>query len=643
MLKLRLYKVRALTAVSGALLLSGLSGCASSQSTDESRSELARQAAFVETPELRAPASNTSASKAPPSSSPQASATELDPQVMYEVMLAEWMVLKGAQSQAFSILYPLAQQTRDPGLAQRVFQLSMATYDLEAIQAATDLWRKVAPESEVAWKATYLMSVRQGSLKKAQQDWRAYRQHSQQSLDQDLLQGALRIIQTTPADAALPFLKWWVADTQQHALALYGYGLGLLQFGQPQLAITKLEQALKRMEKRLSQQDPAWPALLNQRLAKADAASQASDSKTNPWLLDVYRQANIRLAEAFLQAQQPRDGLDALADYIESFPKDWAMQERYARLEVNAGFLNQAEQRYQSVVSHRPDVMQTRLALALLQMERGDVQAAWQQLEVLESEKNFVDAAQYYKGRIAQSKGRLDQAQQFYQAVTDARYALEARLHLAEIVYQNQGLQAALNQLAPLDPKAPEDQVKVLRAQAMFYRQAGQTSVALEKIEAALALAPDNIELMMSQARLYYGLKRFEAYERTLKQALEVAPNHPELLNALGYFYVEQGQALAQATQLLDKAIDLAPGRYHILDSRGWLAYKLGHYEQAQTYLRQALSLQLDPEVLAHLIEVLWQSGEVQAAKALWQKHQAAFPEHTPLQTLLSRLQNEAR
>jgi tetratricopeptide (TPR) repeat protein len=620
------------------LVLGGLSGCAG-MTSQEREAALKRSAEFAPAPTLTDPSTGVASGQTdegqarPPRNTKPSSATKLDPQVMYEVLLGEMLALKGAQNEAFSILFPLAQQTRDPGLAERAFQLSMATFDLEAIQAATDLWRDVSPESSVAWKASYLMAVREGDQTRAREHWQRYRAVSEQSLDEDLVQAAMRLRQTAPGEAALEFMQWLLQAHLDRATAQYGMGLILHAYQQYDQAIRFFKQAAGGLEVMLSEVTPGWPAALRKQLQGAE-----DDAFAQPWLLKIYRQARLLLAESYLGAQQAQSGLDALADYVKTYPDDWAMQERYARLEVKAGYYRQAEQRYQAVVNHRPQSHQTRLALALLRMEQGDYAGAMDPLKTLEGVEGFESAARYYLGRIAQQAGQLAQARTYYQLVLESEYELDARLHLAELAFEQKGLAATLATLAELSPEATDDQVKVLRAKALFYRKAGELDEAITVYQQAIELAPDNVSLYLQQAMLAFELNRFEAYEQTLTRALAQAPDHAELLNALGYFYVEQDRELEKATELLDRAVALAPGQYHILDSRGWLAYKKGALNEAERYLRKALSMQMDPEVLAHLIEVLWANGHTDEARALWQKHQATFPDHAPLQKLIRRL-----
>jgi len=140
------------------------------------------------------------------------------------------------------------------------------------------------------------------------------------------------------------------------------------------------------------------------------------------------------------------------------------------------------------------------------------------------------------------------------------------------------------------------------------------------------------------QAMLFYDLSLFEQYEANLKQALDIDGDDVEILNALGYFYAEQKRELAYAQQLLEKALLLAPNRYYILDSRGWLAYQQGRYQEAESYLRQAFKLQVDEEVLVHLIQTLWKMERFKEAKKLWVDYKDQFPQNEVLQSLIINL-----
>jgi len=244
-------------------------------------------------------------------------------------------------------------------------------------------------------------------------------------------------------------------------------------------------------------------------------------------------------------------------------------------------------------------------------------------------------------GLSEQEQGNLDAAKVYFKQVHGPDYLVDAQLHLAEIEYAENGLNDTLALLEKVKPKNNKEQVKLYRAKAIFYGLSDNKSEAVEMYYKAIELSNKQINLYLSQAVLLYDLERFEEYETNLKYALSLDDSDVDALNALGYFYVEQERNYDEAKDMLDKALQLSPNVYYVLDSRGWLAFKIGQYDEAEAYLSKALGIQMDAEVLMHLIETKWALNKHEDARGLWQANHAKFPDNKSLQNILLRLQSE--
>ncbi|OZB34106.1 MAG: hypothetical protein B7X47_01720 [Ferrovum sp. 34-44-207] len=99
----------------------------------------------------------------------------------------------------------------------------------------------------------------------------------------------------------------------------------------------------------------------------------------------------------------------------------------------------------------------------------------------------------------------------------------------------------------------------------------------------------------------------------------------------------ERGVRLDEAKRLIEKALTITPNDPFILDSLGWVDYRLGNNTDALYALKQAYTLQEDPEIAAHLGEVLWQSGNPEEARKLWQKSLADHPNNDVLKETIHR------
>ena len=114
-------------------------------------------------------------------------------------------------------------------------------------------------------------------------------------------------------------------------------------------------------------------------------------------------------------------------------------------------------------------------------------------------------------------------------------------------------------------------------------------------------------------------IDRFDILESDLMSIIENDPNNATALNALGYTLADRGERLEEAYNYIKRAYELSPGDFYILDSMGWILYRLGRLDEAVDFLQMALNLRNDPEVAAHLGEVHWVMGNKQAAKIVWE------------------------
>lgn len=576
----------------GVSMLSGVGGCASlKQQADQSEP--------------------SSESESPAAISVIASESGDQGQLLFQVLAAEVMVGKGLVGDAFNTLYPLAQKTRDPELAQRVFELSMGTYDEHNIDLATQLWLEVEPQKPTPWRAAYLMSLRQGNWQLAFEQWQRYREVSESSLQDDLLSAAQRVVRAAQPQAGLAFFKKVAEQYPKEWQASYGLGFLAAHYQQPNLAIEYLEKALSQLDQEKD-------------------VEQKKLQRTQIYQL---------LSKVYLLLDSPEVGLKKLAVYLKEHPQDWLVQERMARLEVRAERYQQAEQRYDKILKANPDATTSRLSLALLQMELNELGSAEQNLNQIVSQPAYESVGYYYLGVLNQGKGELQKSLDYFELVKVAPYQVDAQLHRAEILFSLQGLKSALNAVDEIELGSDEVKLKVFRAKAIFYRASNRLENAIEMNQQAIQLAPDSVELLLSQSILFYDTQRFEEYVQTLKRVLELNPNELDALNALGYYYAEQGIELDEAEILLKRALKLAPDSYYILDSIGWLSYQKKAYAEAEAYLRKALARRLDEEVVMHLVATLWKQNKTDQAMQLWTKYKEHFANDSRYQSLIKRLQ----
>lgn len=533
----------------------------------------------------------------------------LDSTTMFEILAAEMMVQKGQVANAFNILYPLAEKTKDRGLAKRVFEVSMATYNAVYIEKATVLWREISPESSIAWRASFLLSLRSNQLEQSLEQWQIYHKLSDDGLDLDLISSAAKVAASVPKKTGLPFFTRLSQKYNQAWSAYYALGMVSTAYQDPVVGIPAIEKALALIPK--SEKKASLSVLYN------------------------------LLSKLYLMNGNPEKGIEALASYAESHPNDLLLQERMARLEVQAKRYDAAEHRYQTIIDIEPEAYTSLLSLGLIQLERKNYELAEKNLLAVSKVKAYHSVGSYYLGILYQESDRYDLAISTFKKVKSASYYVDAQLHLAEIYFAQNKSDQSFAILDAMQLTQAADQIKVLRAKAIFNSAQDKYLPAVELYQQVLKLEPDNVEVLKAQSLLLYKLKQYIQYESNLLKVLKLDDNDVDVLNALGYFYVEQNMKLDQAFMLLNRALEIDPKSYYILDSMGWYYFQVKDYGQALTYLNKAFSVEEDDEVLIHLITTYWHNKEVNRAKLLWQKYHKKFLQNDRVQNLINELRSE--
>jgi tetratricopeptide (TPR) repeat protein len=181
----------------------------------------------------------------------------------------------------------------------------------------------------------------------------------------------------------------------------------------------------------------------------------------------------------------------------------------------------------------------------------------------------------------------------------------------------------------------------LMEAELLLQNQRLDEGMAL--LQEALSTHPEQPNLLYLRSLVSEKLGRFELMEADLRIIIAQDPDNAVALNALGYVLANRGEQLTEARELIQRALAAKPDDPAILDSLGWVEYRLGNLDQAQKLLQRAYEKFPDPEVAAHLGEVLWMRGLRQQAKTVWQQSLEQHPDSAPLLETLQRLQPELK
>ncbi len=436
-------------------------------------------------------------------------------------------------------------------------------------------------------------------------------------------------------DQALDLAKLWLSVEPESAKARQMHASLLV-------LANRLDELAPQLT-RVLEEDPANLAAnllqLNRilgRIPDKKASQRLIDQLTQPYAL--LPEAHFARAQAALSAGDEFRALNETEKALQLRP-DWEMAAvARAQLQARPAPANAIEG-LQRFVQQQPGAREARLMLArLLISERRYDDARTQYTRLLDDAPTAPDAL-YPAAMLALQQGDAKQGRALLERLLATDYPDKHTLHffLGQLEEESGQPDAALSHYRQV---GGGEQFIVARSRAaQLLRNAGQDKEALTLLEAALKRQPDNLELLYDTALLAERTGKPEVLEQRIRHLLHLKPDHPHGLNALGYSLADRGIRLDEAEQLIAKAVRLAPEDPFILDSLGWVFFRQGRHEEALSTLQRAFKMKADPEIAAHLAEVLWTVGRRNEAQRLLSDTLRAHPDNSVLKSTRQKLQ----
>jgi tetratricopeptide (TPR) repeat protein len=330
-----------------------------------------------------------------------------------------------------------------------------------------------------------------------------------------------------------------------------------------------------------------------------------------------------------------RSGAEALA-YIESEvkknPRSRPLLSAQAQFLTEQKRFAEARTLYRRVLELDPSQADVKFGIAVLSVQLKDWEAAEAELAELKK-AGYGDGGQveFYLAQVAEERSRYDEAIQRFKEVPEGERGWIAKLRVG-LVMGKQGKRAeARRWLADLPAVTIEQRVQVRQTEAQIFRDAQDQQTALSILDQGLKEHPDAADLLYDRAMVLEKLDRIAEAETVLRRLVELKPEDPQTLNALGYTLVDRTDRIEEGFKLIERAHKLAPADPFILDSMGWALYRLGRLDEAEAYLVKAFAERPDPEIAAHLGEVLFARGQPSKAREIWQSQLKLAPDHPVL------------
>lgn len=517
---------------------------------------------------------------------------------LYSLLSAELAGQRNRLDIALDNYVTQAINTQDPGVSERAFRI--AEY-LGADQAALDtslIWVKNAPDDIEAQRAAAIQLARNGRYDESL----VYMEKVLQAKGDthfDFL--ALAAIETD-ADTRAGLQKSFdslLAKHPDNGQLIFGKALLMQQDGDA-------EGALKLLEKNPPQNGEVAPILLRARLLQS--------------------------------LNRGDEALPLLKKSVSQYPDDKRLGLTYARTLVEQNRMTEAKVQFASLVEQYPEDDELRFSLALVCLEGKSWDEAEGYLQELIERDSHVDSAHLNLGRIAEERNDPEGALVEYALVGPGSEYLPAQLRQADILISHGRGAEASKKLASARGAQPDYAIQLYLIEAETLAANNQSDRAWNTLQQALKQYPDDLNLLYSRAMLAEKRNDLDQMERDLRAIIKREPDNAMALNALGYTLSDRTSRYTEAKALIQQAYDLNPDDPAVLDSLGWVNYRLGNLDEAERLLRQALERFPDQEVAAHLGEVLWANGKQREAKKIWGTFLKENPDSPILRKTILRL-----
>jgi len=524
-----------------------------------------------------------------------------DESALYDMLLGEIAQQRGDYALAAKTYLELARRTGDPRAARRAVEVANQGRLEDLALDAAKTWYELEPQSPAALSVV-----------------------------------ASLLVNARKVDEAQPYLQK-LLDAQGVDLERGYLQLNRLLAGNPDKAANL--RVVRNLAARHPEMAPAHLAIAQAATAANNDSLALSEARRAAELKPDWEGPAIFEAQ-ILQKKSTADAAKRLGQFVEKNPTSRNGRLAYARALMADKRIPEARKQYEALLAANPNDPDLVYTIGILAFQGKDYAVAEDNMKRLLALPDYrdPDAARFFLGQIAEEQKQWPRAIQWYEAIQDGEHALPARLRTANAMAKEGKLDAAREYLHKTAEDHPGQEVQFTVAEAQLLRDANRTSDAYQLLAEALKGDPEQPELLYDFALTAEKLEKYDVAERNLRKLIEVKPDHAHAYNALGYSFAERNTRLGEARKLIEKALELAPDDYFIIDSLGWVQYREGDLKGAAQTLRRAYDGRPDAEIGAHLGEVLWAMGDRTGANRVWQESLKSAPDNETLQKTIKRL-----
>lgn len=522
---------------------------------------------------------------------------------MYNILAAEMYAHDGNPAQAALHYLAAAEQGKDPELAQRAAELAISAQDNQLASRALERWIKLDPQSHEAMQYRILSNLRAERYDQAVKDLVTVRDDVEKREGHGFEFVVSLLALESQTDKAYETFRRYVTTVDNSARA--------------QLVLASLAINSDRFDE----------ALKAGKLAK-----QTGDKEQK-------EQASRYLSKAFMGLQKIDEAVNELGPVAKT-TKDPELKLDYARLLILADRRSEATPLFKQLYASQPENSDILYTLGLLYLEQKEFAFAEPLIKKLLDVPGRAEEANYFMGQIYEGQKRSKEAIETYKNATQGSFGLEATGRAANLLVETDGLDTARQWLGEEVKSATNDarKVQVLLVEGQLLHDKGKYQDAIASYDKAVAVKPDDFDVLYSRSLSMERLGNFDAAEKDLGTLVKLQPDNATVLNALGYMLVVNTKRYDEAEKLISKALELRPSDAAIMDSMGWLYFRSGKLDKAEEWLRKAYNQLKDPEVASHLVEALSANGKTAEAKTILQDMLGKFPDDELLKKVKEKL-----
>ncbi len=518
-----------------------------------------------------------------------------DAESIYLMLVAEIAGQQGQFDVALDHYLQLARLVDDTHVAERATQIALYVKDTGKALEAASLWLERAPKNLAAHRIKVVLDIKSGQTGAAAEELGALLQMHDPELENTLIELVKWMDGELPKDQSLQVMQELAAKYPKVPELHFAYAL---------LASNKDALMTARAENdRALALRPKWSRAL---LLRAQLSIQAGDAKA---------------------------ARGALEQAMKSDPRNARIALMYAQYLAKSGDLTAAERELKRLVEREPSHHEARFALASVWLELGRLEQARAGFQSLSGDPRWQAQADFSLGLIDARQGKPENALRQFDRVGAGPLEFDARFNGISALISLGRLSEARERLAAARQGFPGEALRLYLIESELLVKNKEFIAAFDTLTEALKQIPAQPELLYARGLVAEQLGKLEVMEADLRMVLELKPDDPAALNALGFSLVDHGSdRLNEAEKYIKRALAKRPGDPAILDSYGWLLYRKGRLAEALAYLRKAYGLFGDPEIAAHLGEALWESGRRTEAKKIWQEGLKKNPQQDDIQ-----------